>query len=165
MIVLTCFVVGLRLMMYSAAMAPHLKPLPAALAHALAFLLTDQAFAAAIRRFRDTGDTRSGASYFLGTGVLLWIDVAGRRTSPAIWLGNVLPAAWSLDFVVPLCFLALLVPALEDRPDAHRRARRRGCRGRARRAADAAVADLRRADRHRGRDAGRTRAGRDEQRR
>ena len=30
------------------------------------------------------------------------------------WAGNVIPVAWSLDFVVPLCFLALLVPALED---------------------------------------------------
>ncbi len=26
-----------------------------------------------------------------------------------------IPAAWSLDFVVPLCFLALLIPALDDR--------------------------------------------------
>ena len=32
------------------------------------------------------------------------------------WAGNVIPAAWSLDFVVPLCFIALLVPALEDPP-------------------------------------------------
>ena len=70
--ILTCVVVGLRFLMYSAAMAPHLKPLPSRWRHALAFLLTDQAFAAGIRRFRETGDTRNGASYFLGTGVLLW---------------------------------------------------------------------------------------------
>ena len=25
-----------------------------------------------------------------------------------------IPMSWSLDFIVPLCFLALLVPALED---------------------------------------------------
>ena len=30
--------------------------------------------------------------------------------------GNVIPAAWSLEFVVPLCFIALLVPALDDGP-------------------------------------------------
>ena len=112
--VLTCLVVGLRFLMYSAAMAPHLKPLPSRWRHALAFLLTDQAFAAGIRRFRETGDTRSGASYFLGTGVLLW---ATWQVSCFVgyWVGNVIPAAWSLDFIVPLCFLALLVPALEDR--------------------------------------------------
>ena len=114
-IVLTCFVVGMRLMMYSAAMAPHLKPLPARWRNVLAFLLTDQAFAAAIRRFRNSGDTRNGASYFLGTGVLLWMTWQLSNLA-GYWLGNVIPAAWSLDFVVPLCFLALLVPALEDGP-------------------------------------------------
>ncbi len=113
-IVLTCFVLGLRFTMYSAAMAPHLKPLPHRWRNALAFLLTDQAFAASIRRFRDSGDTRNGASYFLGTGVLLWITWQASNLT-GYWLGNVLPAAWSLEFVVPLCFLALLVPALEDR--------------------------------------------------
>ena len=80
---LTCFVLGLRFLMYSAAMAPYLKPLPPRWQHALAFLLTDQAFAAAIRRFRDTDDTRSGASYFLGAGVAAVDDVAGHRTSSA----------------------------------------------------------------------------------
>jgi predicted branched-subunit amino acid permease len=114
-IVLTCFVVGLRFLMYSAAIAPHLKPLPARWRHVLAFVLTDQAFAAAIRRFRTARHPGEGASYFLGTGAVLW----------GAWLvsnlvgylaGNVIPAAWSLEFVVPLCFLALLVPALEDKP-------------------------------------------------
>jgi 4-azaleucine resistance transporter AzlC len=114
-IVLTCFVVGLRLMMYSAAMAPHLKPLPARWRHVLAYVLTDQAFAASIRRFRDSGDTYKGASYFLGTGVLLWTTWQASNLA-GYWLGNVLPAAWSLDFVVPLCFLGLLVPALTDGP-------------------------------------------------
>jgi predicted branched-subunit amino acid permease len=114
-IVLTCLVVGLRLMMYSAAMAPHLKPLPARWRNLLAFVLTDQAFAAAIRRFRSASHPGEGASYFLGTGAVLWIawlvsNVAGYVA------GNVIPAAWALDFIVPLCFLALLVPALEDPP-------------------------------------------------
>jgi branched chain amino acid efflux pump len=112
--ILTCFVVGLRFLMYSAAMAPHLKGLPPRWRHISAFLLTDQAFAAAIRRFRQSGDQRSAASYFLGAGFLLW---ATWQCSCMIgyWAGNVIPSAWSLDFVVPLCFLALLVPALEDR--------------------------------------------------
>lgn len=110
--ILTCFVVGLRFLMYSAAMAPHLKPLPPRWRNALAFLLTDQAFAAGIRRFRETGDTRNGASYFLGAGVLLWVTWQAFCLA-GFWAGNVIPASWSLDFIVPLCFLALLVPTLE----------------------------------------------------
>ena len=30
--------------------------------------------------------------------------------------GNVIPAAWSLDFTVPLCFIALLAPTLRGVP-------------------------------------------------
>ncbi len=114
-IVLTCLVVGMRLMMYSAAMAPHLRPLPPRWRNALAYLLNDQAFAAVIRRFHASGSTSAGASYFLGTGVLLWTAWQVSNLT-GYWLGNVLPAAWSLDFIVPLCFLAILVPALEDGP-------------------------------------------------
>jgi 4-azaleucine resistance transporter AzlC len=114
-VILTCVVVGLRFLMYSAAMAPHLKALPPRWRNALAFMLTDQAFAAGIRRFLDTGDARNGASYFLGTGVLLWTTWQASNLA-GFWTGNVIPAAWSLEFVVPLCFLALLVPALHDRP-------------------------------------------------
>jgi predicted branched-subunit amino acid permease len=50
-IVLTCFVAGLRFVIYSAAMAPYLRPLPARWQQGLAFRLTDQAFAASVRRF------------------------------------------------------------------------------------------------------------------
>ena len=110
---LTCFIVGLRFLMYSAALAPHLKPLPRRWRNASAFLLTDQAFAAGIRRFRETRDTRNGASYFLGGGFLLWTTWQAFCLA-GFWAGNVIPAAWSLDFAVPLCFVGLLVPVLRD---------------------------------------------------
>jgi predicted branched-subunit amino acid permease len=114
-IVLTCFVLGLRFLMYSAAMAPHLRTLSPAWQRALAFLLTDQAFAAVIRRFDADTDHRSGASYFLGTGLALWL--AWQTTNMAgFFAGNLIPASWSLDFAVPLCFLALLAPELRSSP-------------------------------------------------
>jgi predicted branched-subunit amino acid permease len=112
--ILTCVVIGLRFLMYSAAIAPHFRDLPSRWRNVLGFLLSDQSFAAGIRRFRETGDTRNGASYFLGTGVVLW-TVWQAACLAGFWVGNVIPAAWSLDFIVPLCFLSLLVPALDDR--------------------------------------------------
>ena len=30
--------------------------------------------------------------------------------------GNVIPAAWSLEFAVPLCFVALVAPLLREAP-------------------------------------------------
>jgi predicted branched-subunit amino acid permease len=114
-IVVTCFVAGLRFLMYSAAMAPYFRPLPARWQNGLAFLLTDQAFAASIRRFSATHDPRGGALHFLGGGSALWI--MWQLTNVTGYLvGNVIPAAWSLEFAVPLCFIALVAPALRDVP-------------------------------------------------
>ncbi len=114
-IVLTCFVAGLRFLMYSAAMAPYLRPLPKHWQQALAFLLTDQAFAASIRRFDASADPHAAASHFLGGGFALW--VAWQFTTMAGFLaGTSIPAGWSLEFAVPLCFLALVAPGLRSAP-------------------------------------------------
>ncbi len=114
-VILTCAVLGLRFLMYSAAMAPVLRTLSAPWQRAVSFLLTDQAFAASIRKFDAHGDPRAGALHFLGGGMALWgswqIDnVIG------FFAGNVIPSAWSLDFTVPLCFIALLAPTLRGVP-------------------------------------------------
>ncbi|MEO8536612.1 MAG: AzlC family ABC transporter permease [Betaproteobacteria bacterium] len=114
-IVLTCFVAGLRFVIYSAAMAPYLRTLPARWQHGLAFLLTDQAFAASVRRFDAGGDARSGALYFLGGGFALWA-LWQLTNLVGYFVGNLIPASWSLDFAVPLCFLALVVPHFRSTP-------------------------------------------------
>jgi predicted branched-subunit amino acid permease len=114
-IVLTCFVAGLRFLMYSAAMAPWLKPLPPRWQRALPFLLTDQAFAVAIRRFSSENDPRSGALYFLGSGLALW-SAWQVQNMLGYFAGHVVPAGWSLDFAVPLCFIALVGPLLRSAP-------------------------------------------------
>jgi predicted branched-subunit amino acid permease len=113
-IVLSCLVVGLRFLVYSAAMAPYLRPLDHRWRNVLSFVLTDQAFASTIRRFRESDDLRANASYFLGGGALLWV-VWQIATLAGILVGQVIPAAWQLDFVVPLCFIAVLAPLLRDR--------------------------------------------------
>ena len=110
-VILTCAVLGLRFLMYSAAMAPALRTLSVPWQRAVSFLLTDQVFAASIRKFDAHGNPRGAALHFLGGGMALWstwqIDnVVGY------FAGNVIPAAWSLEFTVPLCFIALLAPAL-----------------------------------------------------
>ena len=115
-IVLTCFVLGLRFLMYSAAMAPYLTALPPRWQKALAFLLTDQAFAAAIRRFNASDDPRAGAQHFLGAGMALYLCWQVTNMI-GYFAGNVIPAAWSLEFAVPLCFLALVAPLLRDVPN------------------------------------------------
>ena len=113
-IALSCLVVSLRLLMYSAALAPYLRPLGHHWRNLLSFLLTDQGFALTIQRFRDSNDIAASASYFLGSGALLW-GVWQVATLIGIVAGQVIPASWQLEFVVPLCFIAVLVPLLRDR--------------------------------------------------
>jgi 4-azaleucine resistance transporter AzlC len=113
-ILLSCLVVSLRLLMYSATMAPYLRPLDHRWRNLLSFVLTDQAFAGTLQRFKRSDDLRANASYFLGTGVLLWVTWQ-LATIAGIVAGQVIPASWQLEFVVPLCFLAVLVPLLRDR--------------------------------------------------
>jgi predicted branched-subunit amino acid permease len=113
-IVLSCLVVGLRLLVYSAAMAPYLRPLDHRWRNVLSFVLTDQVFAGTIQRFRNSDDLRANASYFLGGGMLLWV-IWQIATLAGILVGQAIPASWQLEFVVPLCFLAVLAPLLRDR--------------------------------------------------
>ncbi len=76
--------------------------------------MTDQSFAQTIRRFSPEAPKRTAASYFLGCGIVLW--VGWQITNLAGYVaGNVIPEAWSLDFAVPLCFIALLTPLFRDR--------------------------------------------------
>jgi predicted branched-subunit amino acid permease len=113
-IVLSCLVVSLRLLMYSAALAPYLRPLDHRWRNLLSFVITDQAFAGTLQRFRESDDLRANASYFLGSGALLWV-VWQLATLAGILAGQIIPASWQLEFVVPLCFIAVLVPLLRDR--------------------------------------------------
>ena len=114
-IVLTTTVLGLRLLMYSAAIAPYLKPLPDRWQRALAFMLSDQVFAAAIRRFHIDDDRVAAGRHFLGSGFALWL---AWQVSCMLgyFAGNLIPAAWSLEFAVPLCFIALVAPLYRDSP-------------------------------------------------
>jgi predicted branched-subunit amino acid permease len=114
-IVLTCFVAGLRFLMYSAAIAPYLRPLPPRWQQALAFLLTDQAFAAAIRRFDAGGDPRAGGLHFLGAGFALWAFWQATNVV-GFFAGNLVPPNWSMEFAVPLCFIALIAPHFRNAP-------------------------------------------------
>ena len=114
-IVMTCFVAGLRFVIYSAAMAPYLRPLSPRFQRSVAFLLTDQAFAASVRRLSAGGNPRAAGLHFLGGGFALW--AMWQVTNMAgYFAGNVIPAAWSLDFAVPLCFIALVAPHLRTAP-------------------------------------------------
>ena len=110
------FVVGLRFLMYSAALSPHLAHLPQRWRVPLAYLMTDQVFAMGVQHFGRPGDRSCRHYRLLGSSLTLF---AGWQVSVIVGAlaGAQVPAAWSLDFVVTLTFLVLLVPALRTRAD------------------------------------------------
>jgi 4-azaleucine resistance transporter AzlC len=114
-IVLTVLVVNLRMTLYSASLAPHFRQLPIGWKGLLSYLLTDQAYAATITRF-DDGETEEPDKrwYYLGVALAIWITWQAA-TMLGVFLGAWASEGWSLDFVLPLTFIALAVPAIKDR--------------------------------------------------
>jgi 4-azaleucine resistance transporter AzlC len=113
-IVVTAAIVNLRHMLYSASLAPNLTRLPPFWKALLSYLLTDEAYAVTITHYQRTQDYPYRHWYFLGAGVALW-GTWQISTAAGIILGAQIPASWSLDFALPLTFIALVVPALRDR--------------------------------------------------
>ncbi|HEX5849006.1 MAG TPA: AzlC family ABC transporter permease [Rubrobacter sp.] len=114
-VVLTVLVINLRFVLYSASLAPHFKNLSAGWKALLSYLIIDQAYAEAITRF-ERGEVAEHARrwYFLGVTlpiVAVWL--AG--TVGGVYLGSWVSEGWSLDFVLPLIFIALAVPAVKNR--------------------------------------------------
>ena len=114
-IVLTIAVVNLRHMLYSASLAPYLASLSTRWKVLLSYLLTDEAYAPTIIRFEEKGQTPYSHWFLLGAGLTLWTDWQ-LSTALGIWLGAAIPDSWALDFALPLTFIAMVVPALKDRP-------------------------------------------------
>ena len=116
-ILTSTFFINLRFLMYSASIAPHLQEASGARKGWLAYLLTDQAYAVAITHYNENPDLPHKPYFFLGAGIAL----AGTwqiSTAVGIFLGAQVPDSWSLDFAMPLTFLALVFPAHKDRPAA-----------------------------------------------
>lgn len=113
-LILTVFFVNLRHVLYSASIAPFLENLSAGWKMVLAYLLTDEAYAVAIAHFQKQGDGRGRHWFLLGAGLTLW-SIWQLSTAVGIFLGAQVPTEWSLDFALPLTFIAIVVPMLRDR--------------------------------------------------
>ena len=112
--VFTVWVINLRHALYSASVASYLQKLPTRWRLALAYLLTDEAYAVTIIHYQQEGDKQYRHWFFLGAGLTLWTTWQ-LSTAMGIFLGATVPASWSLDFTLALIFIALVVPSLKDR--------------------------------------------------
>jgi len=115
MMILTGFVINLRHALYSASIAPYTRHLSTGWKVILSYLLTDEAYAVAIMRYRDDEAITRKHWFFLGAGLALWICWQ-ISTAAGLFLGAQVPPAWGLDLTLALTFIAIAVPAIKDRP-------------------------------------------------
>jgi 4-azaleucine resistance transporter AzlC len=114
-IVVTTFIVNLRHALYSASVAPFVKPLRARWKVLLAYLLTDEAYAVTITHYEQTEVPVVHKHWFyFGAGLALW-STWQASTAVGIFFGAQVPDSWGLDFTLALTFIALVVPRLKDR--------------------------------------------------
>lgn len=106
--------INLRHALYSASVAPLLAHLPRRWKLLLAYLLTDEAYAAAIPHLLEKSPSQTAHWILFGAGFALW---AGWQLATLIGLlaGSLLPPDLGLDFALPLTFIAIVVPLIDDR--------------------------------------------------
>jgi predicted branched-subunit amino acid permease len=113
--VLTAVVINARMMMYSADTGRYTANDPLRTKLGVAYLLTDQAYLVSAHRFPDPSDATGFVRFFLGSAMTMWITWQ-IATTTGILLGAAIPETWSLEFAIPLTFMALLVLAVKDKP-------------------------------------------------
>ncbi len=114
-VVATALVINLRHVMYSGGLAPWFRDAPRSFQYAAPYLLADPVYTMSVLRFPDFPDSAARRRYYLAFGLFLftgWLTM----TAGGILVGGALPDGLGLDLAVPLTFIALMVPAIEDRP-------------------------------------------------
>ena len=117
MIVVTTFVVNLRHLLYAATLLPYLKRLPAAWKAALAFWLTDETFAVAVKRYDRDDPSDDKHWYQLGSALAMYSNWVAC-TLVGLTAGQMVPGirSWGLEFAMPATFIGMVIPYLRNRP-------------------------------------------------
>ena len=115
--VATAWLINLRMVMYSASLAPWLSHEPFRHRAGAAYVLTDQAYALSITHYSKGAPRPDRLRYYMGIALLLWVNWQATTLLGAL-VGNRIPDTIPLDFTIPLCFLVLIVPSVTDKPTA-----------------------------------------------
>ena len=116
LIVLTAFIVNLRHLLYAVSLVPHIKPLPQKWKVPLAFWLTDEAYAVAIRRYEAPDNSPHKHWYYLGAALTMYLNWQ-LCTLVGITVGQLIPnaAEWGLDFAMSVTFIGMVIPYVKNK--------------------------------------------------
>jgi 4-azaleucine resistance transporter AzlC len=112
-IVLTTLIINARHALLAASVAPFVRAARPGSKALLAFQLTDESYAIAMRRWLEGSGS---LAYQFGANISMYV-IWQLSTITGIILGNLIPdpAAYGLDLIFPLTFIGLLVPLLKER--------------------------------------------------
>lgn len=114
-ILLTVAAVNLRYLLYSASVAPDLAGASRSARWLAGYGLTDQIYAVAKRDYpAHQWDVGERLAYYAGGSVTIWL-LWQICTLAGAMVGQVIPVFWSLEFMIPLTFLALALGTLSSR--------------------------------------------------
>ena len=112
-IVTTVGAINSRHFLYSISMMEFLKNLSLKWRVILGYLLTDEAYAISIRRFINEPNTSFLHFHLLGTGITLFLSWQ-ISTLTGVLLGGDLPQFLDLQFIIPLTFIAIIIPMIRS---------------------------------------------------
>ena len=114
-ILFTVAAINLRYLLYSASIAPHLADASRPIRLLAGYGLTDQIYAICHRDYpTHDWDLQERVAYYAGGTFLLW-GLWQACTVVGAFVGQIIPVFWSLEFMVPLTFLALALNTLKTR--------------------------------------------------
>jgi predicted branched-subunit amino acid permease len=115
--VLSGLVVNLRMVVYSAALAPRVRHLSTPKRMLAAAFLVDNAFAFMQQRAEKNPQESNDVllAYYAGIVVVIWPSWL-IFCAVGVLAGNVIPASWQLDFAIPLAFIATLATTVRSMP-------------------------------------------------
>ncbi len=117
LIVLTTFVVNLRHLLYAVSLVPHVKQLSQRWKVPMAFLLTDETFAVAIRRYESGSLSPFKHWYYFGAAIAMYVNWL-LCALLGVSVGQMIPdaAGWGLDFAMSVTFIGMVIPYLKNKP-------------------------------------------------
>jgi len=116
-IVMTTFVVNLRHALYSASLGPHFRELSHRWLAPMAFILTDESYAAVVNRFEQADESTNRHWFYISGALLMYVNwqictvlgiVAGQRLQGMGDLG--------LEFAMVVTFIGIVVPMIRRWP-------------------------------------------------
>jgi len=112
-VIATGLIINLRFFLYSAALSVEFQKESLKTKLISSYLLTDQSYSVTVANDEVLQNSKDKVQFYFGAAALMTL-----AWQTAVFLGfvfgNIAPSEWSLDYAVPLSFVALVLPTLKN---------------------------------------------------